>query len=96
LQLLAVMFHAALVIWGLFLMTINVMTMKSVPNRPAISNVLIKASANVAFQTRLLTSPKDALAEMNLPPEDVEILARVQAPTLSEYARQVKVQLLGL
>jgi hypothetical protein len=76
-------------------MTANIMTIKSVPNRPAISNVLIKASANMAFQARLLTSPKDALAEMNLPPEDVEILVRVQAPTLSEYARQVKMHLLG-
>lgn len=70
------------------------MTMKSLPNRPAISNVLVKASANVAFRARLLANPQDALAEMNLPPEDVEILAKVQAPTLPEYARQVKMRLL--
>ena len=68
--------------------------MRSVPNRPAISNVLIKASANVAFRSRLLTSPHEALAEMNLPPEDVEILTDVQAPDLKEFARQVKVKLL--
>jgi hypothetical protein len=68
--------------------------MKTVPNRPAISDVLIKASANVAFRARLLTDPKGTLAEMNLPPEDVEILTDVQAPTLKEYARQVKVRLL--
>jgi hypothetical protein len=68
--------------------------MKAVPNRPAISNVLIKASANLAFRTRLLTSPREALAEMNLPPEDIEVLAGVQAPTLSEYARLLKMRLL--
>ena len=64
------------------------------PNRPAISNVLIKASANVAFRTKLLTRPDEALAEMNLPQEDAEILKGVQAPTLKEYAHQVKERLL--
>jgi hypothetical protein len=73
----------------------GLMMMKSVPYRPAISDVLIKASANVAFRSRLLSSPKDVLAEMDLPPEDVEILANVQAPTLAEFAQQVKLQLLG-
>ncbi|MBN1218962.1 MAG: hypothetical protein JXM69_08540 [Anaerolineae bacterium] len=68
---------------------------KTVPNRPAISNVLIKASANVAFRARLLTSPKEALAGMNLPAEDVEILVGVQAPTLKEYALQVKTRLMA-
>lgn len=76
-------------------MMIATMTRPSVPNRPAISNLLIKASANAAFRARLLSTPLDALAEMNLPPEDVEILAGVQAPTLPEYARQVKIRLLG-
>jgi hypothetical protein len=65
-----------------------------VPNRPAISDVLIKASANGAFRARLLNSPQEALAGMNVPPEDAEILAEVQAPTLREYARQVKTRLL--
>jgi hypothetical protein len=69
-------------------------TMGLVPNRPAISDVLIKASANAAFRTRLLTDPKDALAEMNLLREDAEILTGVQAPTLKEYARQVKMKLM--
>ena len=69
--------------------------MRSVPHRPAISNVLIKASANVAFRARLLADPKDAVEGMNLPPEDVEILAHVQAPTLKEYACQVKVRLIA-
>ena len=68
--------------------------MKSVPNRPAISDVLIKASANEAFRARLLSSPQQALIGMNVPPEDAEILADVQAPTLREYARQVKTRLL--
>jgi len=65
-----------------------------VPNRPAISNVLLKASANVAFRVRLLTSPEDALAEMNLPPEDAAILAGVTTPTLQEFAHQVKMRLM--
>jgi hypothetical protein len=69
-------------------------TMRLVPNRPAISDVLIKASANVAFRVKLLTDPKDALAEMNLPREDAEILAGVQASSLKEYARQVKTKLM--
>ena len=65
-----------------------------VPNRPAISDVLIKASANGAFRARLLDSPQEALTGMNVPPEDAEILANVQAPTLKEYARLVKTRLL--
>lgn len=69
--------------------------MKPVPNRPAISNVLIKASANVAFRAMLLTSPHEALAELNLSPEDAEILAGVKAVTLPDYARQVKVRLMA-
>ena len=68
--------------------------MKSIPNRPAISNVLIKASANVTFRSRLLTNSDEALAEMNLPPEDVKVLIDVEAPSLKEYARQVKMRLL--
>ncbi len=71
-------------------------TMRLVPNRPAISDVLIKASANVAFRVRLLTDPEAALAGMNLPREDAEILADVQATTLKEYARQVKMKLMVL
>ena len=68
--------------------------MKSVPNRPAISDVLIKASANTAFRTRLLTNPEEVLNEMNLPPEDAEILTNVRARTLKEYAFQIKMKLL--
>ncbi len=71
-------------------------TMRLVPNRPAISDVLIKASANVAFRVRLLTDPEAALAGMNLPREDAEILADVQATTLKEYAHQVKMKLMVL
>ena len=69
-------------------------TVKSIPNRPAISDLLIKASANVAFRAKLLATPQVALSEMNLPPEDISLLADVQAPTLSEYARQVKLRLI--
>ena len=71
-------------------------TKRSVPNRPAISNVLIKASANVAFRAKLLKNPQDTLAEMELPPEDVEVLNGVQASTLKEYARQIKMRLMVL
>lgn len=70
------------------------MAIRPVPHRPAISNVLIKASANVAFRNRLLSDPKGALADMNLPPEDAAILSDVQAPTLKEYAHQVKMRLI--
>jgi hypothetical protein len=70
------------------------MVTKSIPNRPAISDVLLKASANRAFRARLLSSPQQALIGMNVPPEDAEILADVRAPTLREYARQVKTRLL--
>ena len=71
------------------------MTIQAVPNRPAISDVLIKASANVAFRAVLLTSPTDALADMDLPPDDVEILADVRASTLPDFARQVKTRLMA-
>ena len=71
------------------------MVRSAIPNRPAISDVLIKASANITFRTKLLTSPHEAIAEMNLPPEDVAVLAGVQAPTLSEYARLLKTRLMS-
>jgi hypothetical protein len=75
-------------------MRVKTIMMKTIPNRPAISDVLIKASANAAFRTRLLSDPEEALVEMNLPPEDAEILTNVQAHTLKEYAYQIKMRLL--
>lgn len=66
---------------------------RPVPNRPAISDVLLKANANASFRKRLLTDPKNALAGMNLPPEDFEILTEVATSNLKEFARQVQVQL---
>ena len=39
---------------------------------------------------------EDTLAEMELPPEDVEVLNGVQASTLKEYARQIKMRLMVL
>jgi hypothetical protein len=71
------------------------MTMQVVPNRPAISNVLIKASANGAFRAMLLASPTDALADMGLSPDDVEILANVRASSLPDFAREVKMRLMA-
>jgi hypothetical protein len=65
-----------------------------VPHRPAISNVLLKASANVAFRGRLLSNPADALAGMNLPPEDVAVLSGVATSDLKEFARQVQSRLM--
>lgn len=69
--------------------------MNFVPNRPGISDVLIKASANVAFRAKLLTNPQAAVAEFDLLPEDAEILTGVHALTLPDYARQVKVRLMA-
>ncbi|PWH18573.1 MAG: hypothetical protein DDG58_06375 [Ardenticatenia bacterium] len=66
---------------------------RPVPNRPAISDVLLKANANVSFRKRLLTDPKNALAGMNLPPEDLEILTEVATSNLKEFARQVQMRL---
>jgi len=69
--------------------------MKAIPNRPAISDVLIKASANSTFRNKLLTQPQTVLVELNLPPEDAAILADVQANNLKDYAQQVKLKLLA-
>jgi len=69
--------------------------MKSVPYRPAISNVLIKASANSVFRAMLLDNSYGVLIGMNLPPEDIRILANIEAPTLKEYASQVKMRLMA-
>jgi len=65
-----------------------------VPNRPAISDVLIKASANGVFRAKLLNSPNEALVGFEIPPEDVDILTAVQASNLREYAHQIKLRLL--
>jgi len=65
-----------------------------VPNRPAISDILIKASANGVFRARLLNSPHEALAGFEMPPEDAAILTTVQASSLKDYAWQVKLRLL--
>jgi hypothetical protein len=69
--------------------------MQVIPNRPAISNILIKASANGAFRAMLLASPMEALADMGLSADDVEVLADVRASTLPDFARQVKVRLMA-
>ena len=65
-----------------------------VPNRPAISDILIKASANGVFRARLLHSPHEALVGFEIPPEDAAILTTVQASSLKDYAQQVKLRLL--
>lgn len=69
-------------------------TQTVVPNRPAISDILIKASANGVFRARLLHSPHEALVGFEIPPEDADILTAVQASSLKDYARQVKLRLL--
>ncbi|MCB0208320.1 MAG: hypothetical protein KDJ52_03260 [Anaerolineae bacterium] len=68
--------------------------MSTIQNRPAISDILIRASANIVFRSKLLSNPAEALLGLNLSPEDAEILTAVQAPTLEEYARQIKNRLL--
>lgn len=68
--------------------------MSIIQNRPAISDILIRASANSAFRTKLLTNPTEALIELNLSPEDTEILTTINAHTLKEYARQIKSRLI--
>lgn len=68
--------------------------MSTIQNRPAITDVLVRASANTAFRTKLLANPVEALVELNLSPEDTEILAAVDAHNLSDYARQIKSKLL--
>ena len=71
------------------------MTIRTVvPNRPAISDILIKASANGTFRARLLRSPHEALVGFEIPPEDVAILTTVQASSLKDYAQEVKLRLL--
>ena len=69
--------------------------MNPIPNRPAISDVLIRASSNINFRVKLLTSPQETIAELNLPPEDARVLSEVRARTLPEYAQQVKVRLMA-
>ena len=66
---------------------------KPVPNRPAITDVLIKAIANPKFRAKLLASSKEALEDLNLSPDDVDILLQIQGKTLQEYAHQLKIKL---
>ena len=68
--------------------------MNTVQNRPAISDVLIRASANIAFRSKLLSNPAEALLELNLSPEDEEILTDVNAHDLRDYALQIRSKLL--
>ncbi|MCB0195160.1 MAG: hypothetical protein KDJ65_24645 [Anaerolineae bacterium] len=68
--------------------------MSTIQNRPAISDVLIRASANMVFRSKLLSNPSEALLGLNLSPEDTEILTTVRAHTLEEYARQIKTRLI--
>ena len=67
--------------------------MNAIPYRPAISDVLVKASANGIFRAKLLNSPHDALTEFNLPSEDAKLLTSIRAASLKDYAIQVKVRL---
>lgn len=67
--------------------------MNAVPYRPAISDVLVKASANGLFRAKLLNSPHDALGDFNLPLEDAQLLMSIEAANLKDYAKQVKVRL---
>jgi hypothetical protein len=72
------------------------MTLKLIPHRPQLSDLLILASADKRFQLRLLASPKGALEGMGatLPPEDRQILESIPgAQTLAELAYLVEARL---
>ncbi len=62
----------------------------AVPYRPAISDILVKASANINFRFKLLQTPFELLNDMDIPVEDVEILMNIYAPTLNDFAHQLK------
>ena len=73
--------------------TIQFSFRKPIPNRPAISQVLVKASASGCFCERLLTSPLEALLELGLPQEDLDVMAGIKAGTLADFAAQLKLKL---
>ena len=62
----------------------------AVPYRPAISDVLVRASANVNFRSKLLYAPLELLNSMDIPVEDTEMLTNIYAQTLNDFARQLK------
>lgn len=62
----------------------------AVPYRPAISDVLVRASANVDFRSKLLYAPLELLHGMDIPMEDAEMLVNIYAQSLNDFARQLK------
>ncbi len=66
------------------------MNIKAIPNRPFISDLLIRASADILFRIRLLTDVESVLAEVNLPAQDTEILKKIRARSLAEFSYQVE------
>jgi len=62
----------------------------AVPYRPVISDILVKASANVNFRSKLLYAPLELLNGMDIPVEDAEIIANIYAQTLNDFACQLK------
>lgn len=66
---------------------------KSVSNRPAISRVLVRASVCGRFCERLLAGPPEALLELGLPQEDLDVMAGIKAGSLAEFAAQLKLKL---
>ncbi|MBN1994675.1 MAG: hypothetical protein JW953_18390 [Anaerolineae bacterium] len=68
--------------------------MAKIPYRPAISDILIKANANIVFRTKLLSGEEEVLAELDIPPEDAAILTGIRAANLKDYASQIKARLL--
>ncbi len=72
------------------------MTLKFIPHRPQLSDLLILASADKRFQLKLLASPRRALEWIGvaLPPEDRQILESIPgAQTLAELAYLVESRL---
>ena len=70
------------------------LAMNQVPYRPAISDLLVRASASTSFRSRLLAGTQD-LTSMGLCPEELEVLNGIQATTLGDYAGQVRERLLS-
>ncbi len=66
------------------------MNTKIIPNRPFISDLLIRASADILFRMRLLTDIESVLAEVNLPAQDTKILKKIRARSLAEFSYQVE------
>ncbi len=63
-------------------------------NKPAITNLIIKATADKRFSHFLLADPQGAMEAVGLPESDRTFLADIQAKTMIEFLHQIKARLL--